>query len=284
MNKDIVTLDLTKDCCVGEIRTAEQLKAYSNTPIRVAAGLFVLCTKGSLNVSINTSQYRLHAQDLVMLIPGSYLKLSDISEDITISYVGFSSEYLSHLDLVKDTAPFLPYLLEHPLHALNDEQMNLCQSIYDLLNQSFPLLDSLNNKYIMRSILTIFIQGASELYKKQVNHLHDNSRNTKIYNDFVVMVVEHHTTHHNVSFYAEKLGVSLPHFCTSIKKAIRLTPGEVISYALMIHAKGLLQYTNKSVKEVAFALGFTNLSFFNKYFRQHVHMTPQEYRRSKNGI
>jgi AraC family transcriptional activator of pobA len=46
-------------------------------------------------------------------------------------------------------------------------------------------------------------------------------------------------------------------------------------------AKAQLRSTDLTVKEIAFSLGFNNLSFFNKYFRQHTGMTPQEYRRMK---
>lgn len=45
-----------------------------------------------------------------------------------------------------------------------------------------------------------------------------------------------------------------------------------------MNAKAQLKSTRLPVKEIAFSLGFNNLSFFNKYFRKHVKMTPQEYR------
>jgi len=75
--------------------------------------------------------------------------------------------------------------------------------------------------------------------------------------------------------------LSLPHFCTTIKKAIGLTPLEIISSIITMDAKAQLRSTDLTVKEIAFSLGFNNLSFFNKYFRQHTGMTPQEYRRMK---
>ena len=53
----------------------------------------------------------------------------------------------------------------------------------------------------------------------------------------------------------------------------RFIPGIII-----MNAKAQLKSTRLPVKEIAFSLGFNNLSFFNKYFRKHVEMTPQEYR------
>ena len=47
---------------------------------------------------------------------------------------------------------------------------------------------------------------------------------------------------------------------------------------IIMNAKAQLKSTRLPVKEIAFSLGFNNHSFFNKYFRKKVKMTPLEYR------
>ena len=137
--------------------------------------------------------------------------------------------------------------------------------------QSLSPSYSMVNKNLVIAYLTIFMQGTAELYK---NHSHwtngIRTRTNEIYRKFIQLVVEHYTTEHSV-----------PHFCTTIKKAIGLTPLEIISSIITMDAKAQLRSTDLTVKEIAFSLGFNNLSFFNKYFRQHTGMTPQEYRRMK---
>ena len=86
------------------------------------------------------------------------------------------------------------------------------------------------------------------------------------------------TKEHNVSFYAEKLGLTFSYFSTSIKKAIGETPQEILTQTIIIDAKTQLKGTNQEIKNIAMDLGFNNLSFFNKFFRRNVGMTPQEYR------
>ena len=82
------------------------------------------------------------------------------------------------------------------------------------------------NKNLVIAYLTIFMQGTAELYK---NHSHwtngIRTRTNEIYRKFIQLVVEHYTTEHSVSFYAAQLNLSLPHFCTTIKKAIDLLLG-----------------------------------------------------------
>ena len=92
------------------------------------------------------------------------------------------------------------------------------------------------------------------------------------------MVLRYYTKEHNVSFYAEKLGLTFSYFSTSIKKAIGETPQEILTQTIIIDAKTQLKGTNQEIKNIAMDLGFNNLSFFNKFFRRNVGMTPQEYR------
>lgn len=125
----------------------------------------------------------------------------------------------------------------------------------------------------------MFIQGATEIYKMRKNW--DSplpSRKYEVYQDFMKLVMKHYTIQHSAAFYADQLGLSLPHFCSTIKKATGNTPLEIIASVILMEAKARLKSTSDPVKNIALALGFSNLSFFNKFFKQHVGVTPQEYR------
>lgn len=125
----------------------------------------------------------------------------------------------------------------------------------------------------------MFLQGATEIYKMQNNlYLSSQSRKYEIYQDFLQLVMKYYTIHHGTSFYAEHLGLSLPHFCSTIKKVAGNTPLEVIASIILMDAKSRLKSTNEPVKNIALSLGFNNISFFNKFFKQHTGVTPQEYR------
>lgn len=60
--------------------------------------------------------------------------------------------------------------------------------------------------------------------------------------------MKHYTIHHGTSFYADELGLSLPHFCSTIKKAAGNTPLEVIASVILMEAKSRLKSTDEPVK------------------------------------
>jgi AraC-like DNA-binding protein len=45
-------------------------------------------------------------------------------------------------------------------------------------------------------------------------------------------------------------------------------------------AKSKLKSTDMTIQEISYSLNFPNASFFGKYFKRHVGMTPLEFRES----
>ena len=139
--------------------------------------------------------------------------------------------------------------------------------------------NSLENKEIIRSVLAIFLQGTKELYKRYGKKLDEPlRREQELYRQFIQLLMAHYTKEHEVAFYAEKCGVTAAHFSSAIRRASGYSPLAIITEIIIMNAKAQLKTTRLSVKEIAFSLGFNNHSFFNKYFRKKVKMTPLEYR------
>ena len=65
-----------------------------------------------------------------------------------------------------------------------------------------------------------------------------------------------------------------------IKKTSGLTAHDWIDRYTILEAKILLRSTNKTIQEISNELNFPNHSFFSKYFKHHMGMTPKAYRLS----
>ena len=58
------------------------------------------------------------------------------------------------------------------------------------------------------------------------------------------------------------------------------TPNEWIDSYVTLEMRTMLKNSSKSIKEIAKELNFPNQSFMGKYFKEHVGMSPSEFRRS----
>lgn len=85
-----------------------------------------------------------------------------------------------------------------------------------------------------------------------------------------------------VSFCASELHLSANYFGDLIKKETGKTAQEYIHLKLTDLAKERVFDTSQSLSEVAYELGFKYPQHFSRFFKQHVGVTPKEYRSSMN--
>ena len=271
--------DLPVDFVTDDSITGDILNQYGRFPCHIKAGVFVLCTRGTVRATINLSEYTITHNDFVTVLPGSFIQIHEVSSDTRVCFAGFSSEFISRVSYVETYLDFLPMILDNPIMALQEEVAQLYRNAFSLLIRAYSLPNTLDNKEILMSIFTIFFQGVGELYKRcKPTTTEPIKREHELYRQFIQLLMTHYTQEHEVSFYAKKCGVTPAHFSGAIRKASGHSPLAIITGIIIMNAKAQLKSTRLPVKEIAFSLGFNNLSFFNKYFRKHVKMTPQEYR------
>jgi transcriptional regulator GlxA family with amidase domain len=88
---------------------------------------------------------------------------------------------------------------------------------------------------------------------------------------------ESHQESFDVIALAGKLGVSRAQLHRRVKEACNSTPAEVIIRFRLERAAQMLAQQTGNVAEVAYAVGFKNLSHFAKRFREHLRQTPAAY-------
>ena len=67
MESNIPKYDLPVDYIVGEGFAKDLLKSYKNFPCKIESGLFILCIKGTMEVTINTNTHHISENDLISL-------------------------------------------------------------------------------------------------------------------------------------------------------------------------------------------------------------------------
>jgi AraC family transcriptional regulator, transcriptional activator of pobA len=84
---------------------------------------------------------------------------------------------------------------------------------------------------------------------------------------------------HTVEFYATSLGISSKSLTTKVTKALGKPAGTVIQERCLTEAKRLLSYSDMSVAEIGYNLGFDDPNYFARFFRQKIGMAPGKFRK-----
>ena len=97
---------------------------------------------------------------------------------------------------------------------------------------------------------------------------------------FNLLVENHYKEHHTVKYYAELLHRSPKTLSNVFKQHSDRTPLEVIHHRVALEARRMLLFTDSSVKEIAFAIGFEDAAHFSKFFKQRTGRAPADFRKA----
>lgn len=95
---------------------------------------------------------------------------------------------------------------------------------------------------------------------------------------FVAMVFEASDRRASIGEYAEHLGVSSATLYRAVKRSTGKTPLAWIDEAVVSEAKALLSHTDMSVNEIAARVGILDPSYFSRFFRKQVGVSPVDFR------
>ncbi|BDB69393.1 MULTISPECIES: helix-turn-helix domain-containing protein [Comamonas] len=92
-------------------------------------------------------------------------------------------------------------------------------------------------------------------------------------------LIDEHIRHRwSVAQYAEQLGVSAGQLSRLTRESLGKSSIDLINERVLIEAQRELIYTNASIKQIADGLGFEDESYFGRFFRKHLGVSPQAYR------
>lgn len=95
---------------------------------------------------------------------------------------------------------------------------------------------------------------------------------------FKDLVEKHVRSKHKVAEYAKMMNISSKYLNQVVKEVLGVTAKSVIMEQIIIMARRELKFSDQSIKEIAFKIGFTEPFHFSNYFKKQMGCSPSEYR------
>lgn len=130
---------------------------------------------------------------------------------------------------------------------------------------------------MLQAYLKQFIINSVRIKKE--NHVIKEDTETRLFKDFSLLVEQNFKTMHTVTDYANRLGLSPKSITKHFQKLGAKTPSEFIKNRILLEAKRLLIYTDKTVKEIAFELGFNDPAYFTRFFTKAILKSPLQFKK-----
>ncbi len=268
----------------NDIVVSSQLTKFINLlnfPLRVNAFVFFVCTKGSINITINLKEWNVVQNTYVASLPENVIGLNRVSDDFEGYVILFSLEYLRKISVdLKDVLPYYTYIRNNPCFKVSDEKVVAITRFYDLLFTSLMDEKSKRIEDIVKGlVISIISKIADDLDGFGLVGTTVKTKSKEYYFlKFMDLLLKYFRAKHHVGFYADKLALSPKYLSSIIKETSGSSAPQWINDYIVVEAKTLLKSSDMNINQIADYLYFPNPSFFSKYFKQHTGVTPKEYR------
>lgn len=157
------------------------------------------------------------------------------------------------------------------------------------LSELVKVLDEIKNEVskervasdeVIVSYLKIFLINAVRYKLTKTNGVIDalNNQQNVLFISFEEALEENYKTDHNAGKYATLLNVSLKTLNNCVQSVNQKTVTQTIQERLITEAKRELYLTDKSIKEISYELGFSDLQYFSRLFKKKTSLSPKSYR------
>lgn len=202
---------------------------------------------------------QVHKWDIALSTTGYQLMIDRIFFERFAPYFRFA-----HTNYMKQ--PVIP-LSDHTFRLLKYE----FAAIKDELNAADPLQDIIIAR---AAVIASVVSKEAEQVLTESKIYQSNPRLTR----FSMLIDQHFKEEKQVAFYAAQLNISANYLNILCKKNLDISATQLIQQRVILEAKRLLLSTNCSIKEIAFELGFTDHAYFSNFFKNHLGISPSEFR------
>jgi len=291
MDKPIIETDFEKaklwSNCLSlgdDILLADNLSQIPfPTDIRRLNFIFIcLCTRGSVNFTLDMHPYMLSAGDLMIVSErhflDDYYPATDFDGLCIIISIPFYQDFIQN---ISDLSALFLFAHRHPVLQLSECDQHKFSEYFRLIQSKMAETGHHHQRNLVRTLMQAFFYDLSDVvYHFQLSKDERVKRADTIFVKFIRLVEANCRRERRVGWYAQQMSITPKYLSETVKSVSRRTPNEWIDNYVMLELRVILKNTTKSIKTISEEMNFPNQSFFGKYFKSHVGKSPSEYRKS----
>jgi AraC-like DNA-binding protein len=229
-----------------------------------------LCLEGATTHMLDFEQITIGPGEIVLIIPGQVHQAMESGGYGSNGYlIAFTADFLLPMQIALPNYPTAPVRL--PTADLHQAKLIFSQLQKEYREQS-PQYVAMLRHYL--ALLLVLVQRHAAPYTQAGPPLLARYRE---------LLAVHFTEWTKPAQYASAMHVSADHLNEVVKQHTGQTVSAHISERRVLEAKRLLLHAKESIKEIAWHLQFNEVSYFNRFFKQHTGYTPAVFRENARG-
>lgn len=237
---------------------------------------------GTTRLRINGKPYELRPNTLFIFNENTVIEQVKASIRSSGYMLTYSRSYLNriHVD-TQDVISIYHGFMGEPCITVDPDEASYINDLSKLMRATLAGdATTANRDRVLAALFAAMFHYVMGIIPKHtfVGQADVSNRTDELFNRFVVLLREHCRTQRSVEFYAAQMGITPKYLSLILKKKSGRNASKLIDEAVVYEAKRLLKYSGLSIGEISDNLNFTSQSFFGKYFKQRVGVSPSRYK------
>lgn len=164
-----------------------------------------------------------------------------------------------------------------PIITLSEKESHSFEIMFTVFKEEFETRDHIQGEMLRVMLKRLLIKSTRLV--KQAEGLQDlPSSQMELMRKFHILVEQHFREKHQVTDYADMLFKSPKTLSNIFNKAGHPSPLSIINDRIILEAKRLLLFSEKTAEQISYELGYKEGSHFSKFFKSHCGVPPVEFR------
>lgn len=237
--------------------------------------LWILDDDNSIN--IDTRNYSFKKNQIVFLTEFNKVDIQKIGKYRLLKFNKPFYCILNHDSEVGCKGVLFFGATEAPILNPKEKDLDVLETVWKMLVLEMESNDNLQLEMLQMMLKRILIL-ATRIFKTEENYQSLDTSQGNIVREFNFLVESHFRTKHTVSEYAELLNKSPKTISNLFGKLSNKSPLQFIQDRIMLEVRRLLSYTDMSISEVGYEVGFNDIQSFSRFFKKHQGMSPTQYK------
>lgn len=240
----------------------------------------LFCHQGSITFLFNNKKMKCKGCEFLFWFAESQLKDLVFSKAFKATVLLVEKQFL--YNNIPDQSWSIDSILhsrQYPIKQLNDKNdRRRVLSNFRLLNDKFQDKEHRFYEEAIKLQMRLFILEMWHTFANEYERRKRSLQTGSLYEQFMLLVQEHCLKKREVQFYANELHITAKYLNAVCKQNSGVTASEWILRNVKERIELLLENANLNIAEIADEMEFSSRSFFTRYVKKVLGVTPSEYR------
>ena len=229
--------------------------------------------EGERKYFIDFTDYTFAANEVVLVYPGQIDRIDLNQIEGYLFAIDNDTFFQINQHLNSD---YLNGYFSNVFVSLNEDIQQILEQILKLMLTEY---EGKKRIMLLESYMDSFLQHITEAFEK--TNTYKNILQNKSYTTIAALmklIDRHFMQERNTDFYAQQLGLTPKKLNEVSLKGTGKTVKQHLQQVLLLEIKKEIRLNQKSIKEIAFDLGFSEPAYLTRFFKQQTAQTPTEFR------